>query len=312
MPWVNNGAGEMARYRDGLPQLDGDFFLTDGGLETCLIFHRGLDLPQFAAFDLFKDDRGTDELRRYYAPYARAGARSRPRLHRREPDLAGKPALGGGDRLLGSSELDRINRKAIALMEEVRERYESESTPVVISGCIGPQDDGYNPSAFMSADAAREYHATQIGTFADTEADMVTAITMTYVEEALGLTRAAGDAGMPVAISFTVETDGRLPSGQPLGEAIEQVDAETDAAPAYYMINCAHPAHFEDALAAGGGWRSRIRRPARERLDQEPRRARRGDRARRGRPGRSRQALRTTEAGRSALAERARRLRSSW
>ena len=112
-------------------------------------------------------------------------------------------------------------------MEEVRERYESESTPVVISGCIGPQDDGYNPSAFMSADAAREYHATQIGSFAGTEADMVAAITMTYVEEALGLTRAAGDAGMPVAISFTVETDGRLPSGQPLGEAIEQVDAET-------------------------------------------------------------------------------------
>ncbi len=116
----------------------------------------------------------------------------------------------------------------------------------MISGCIGPQGDGYDPAEFLSADEAEAYHSAQIGTFAETSADMVTAITMTYAEEAIGIARAAAAAQIPAAISFTVETDGRLPSGQPLGEAIEQVDAETDGAPAYFMVNCAHPTHFSE------------------------------------------------------------------
>jgi S-methylmethionine-dependent homocysteine/selenocysteine methylase len=151
-------------------------------------------------------------------------------------------------------ELDRLNRKAIALMEAIRDEH-ANGAPVVISGCIGPQDDGYQPGELLSADAARDYHATQISTFADTAADMVTAITMTYADEAIGISRAARAAGLPVAISFTLETDGRLPSGQSLGDAIEQVDADT--APDYYMINCAHPTHFADALAEP--WAERIR-----------------------------------------------------
>jgi homocysteine S-methyltransferase len=129
----------------------------------------------------------------------------------------------------------------------------------VLSGCIGPHDDGYDPAELLSAEAAREYHSAQIGTFADTVADAVTAITMTYVEEAIGIVQAASDAGLPAVISFTVETDGRLPSGQPLGEAIEQVDGETDAAPSYYMINCAHPTQFDSVLEDGEEWRERIR-----------------------------------------------------
>ena len=88
---------------------------------------------------------------------------------------------------------------------------------------------------------------------------MVTAITMTHVGEAVGVVRAAEAAGLPVAISFTVETDGRLPTGQPLGEAIEAVDAATGALPAYYMINCAHPTHFAHELGADGGWTGRVR-----------------------------------------------------
>jgi S-methylmethionine-dependent homocysteine/selenocysteine methylase len=130
---------------------------------------------------------------------------------------------------------------------------------MVISGCIGPQDDGYNPSQILSSAEAEAYHATQIRTFSETAADMVTAITMTYVEEAIGVTRAGLEAEIPVAISFTVETDGRLPSGQPLGEAIDQVDDETGDGPAYYMLNCAHPTHFEGVLEAAGSWRERIR-----------------------------------------------------
>jgi homocysteine S-methyltransferase len=156
-------------------------------------------------------------------------------------------------------ELDEMNRRAIALMEEIREEHGHPAAPVVISGCIGPQDDGYNPAEKLTASAARDYHSTQIGTFRDTAADMVAAATMTYADEAVGVARAAQESGLPVAISFTVETDGNLPSGQPLREAIEEVDAETGATPAYYMINCAHPTHFESVLEDGGRWRERIR-----------------------------------------------------
>ena len=143
-------------------------------------------------------------------------------------------------------------------MVELRERYAS-AAPIVISGCVGPHDDGYDPAELLDAAAAQAYHSEQIGTFADTEADMVTAITMTYVEEAIGVARAAVAAGLPSAISFTVETDGRLPSGQGLREAIEQTDSETGSAPAYYMVNCAHPTHFAAALEPGAAWTERIR-----------------------------------------------------
>jgi S-methylmethionine-dependent homocysteine/selenocysteine methylase len=244
------------KHRDHLPQLDGGLFLTDGGIETTLIFHDGLDLPLFAAFDLLKDDEGTEALRRYYEPYARLASGRGMGFVLESPTWRASPHWAS-EIGYSESELDALNRKAIALMEEIRERHESADAPMVISGCVGPQDDGYNPSELMSAEAARDYHSTQIATFADTAADMVTAITMTYAQEAVGLTRAALAAGMPVAISFTVETDGRLPSGQALGEAIEQVDVETGGGPAYYMINCAHPTHFDDVLE--GNWTQRIR-----------------------------------------------------
>jgi S-methylmethionine-dependent homocysteine/selenocysteine methylase len=246
------------RYRNALPQLDDHVFLTDGGIETDLIFHQGLDLPLFAAFDLLKDDEGTDALRRYYEPYLELAAERRFGFVLESPTWRASPRWAGE---IGYSdeELDRLNRKAIALMDELRERYDARATPIVISGCIGPQDDGYNPQATLTAAEAEDYHSTQIRTFADTPADMVCAITMTYADEATGIARAAAQAGVPAAISFTLETDGRLPSGQGLGEAIEQVDAETGGAPAYYMINCAHPTHFESVLADGGGWTERIR-----------------------------------------------------
>jgi len=243
------------RYRDSLPQLDGGLFLTDGGIETVLIFHEGLELPDFAAFDLLKDEEGTKALRRYYEPYAALARDERLGFVLESPTWRASPrwatALGYSDQ-----ELDQLNRKAIALMEELREEYEADA-PVVISGCVGPHDDGYRPTDALSADAAQDYHGTQIATFADTAADMITAITMTYAEEAVGVSRAASEAGLPTAISFTLETDGRLPSGQALGDAIQQVDAEAPAA--YYMINCAHPTHFEDVLAGGESWAERIR-----------------------------------------------------
>jgi homocysteine S-methyltransferase len=241
-------------YREGLPQLE-NLFLTDGGLETTLIFHRGLDLPEFAAFDLLKSDQGAEELKRYFEPYL-AVARERglgfvldTATWRASPDWAEK--LG-----YSPEELDEANRKAVGLAEEIRG---GEEIPVVIDGVVGPRGDGYDPDDFMTADQAEEYHSRQIGAFSQTAADMVSAITMTYAEEAIGIVRAATAAGMPVVVSLTVETDGNLPNGQSLHEAIEQVDAETDGRAAYFMINCAHPEHFADVLDEQGPWLDRIR-----------------------------------------------------
>jgi S-methylmethionine-dependent homocysteine/selenocysteine methylase len=245
-------------YRQQLPQLDGELFLTDGGLETSLIFHQGLDLPEFAAFVLLDDDEGLEALRRYYEPYlalAREGGAGfvlESPTWRANPDWAGRIGVS-------PEKLDALNRRAIGLMEELRDARGAGDAPVVISGCVGPQGDGYRPAETMSASSARDYHSTQIGTFAETAADMVTAVTMTYPDEAIGVTQAARDAGLPVAISFTLETDGRLPNGQALGGAIEEVDEATRRAPAYYMINCAHPTHFEAVLTKDEAWRDRIR-----------------------------------------------------
>ena len=243
-------------YRERLPQLDGGVFLTDGGIETTLVFHHGLELPLFAAFDLLKDDEGTEQLRQYYAPYAIAARDRGVGLVLESPTWRASP---GWAAKLGYSdeELDALNRKAISLMEELRAEYEGPA-PIVISGCVGPEGDGYAPETMLTADEAERYHRVQIGTFADTAADVVTAITITYAEEATGVARAAAAAGLPVVISFTLETDGRLPSGQALGGAIAEVDDATDGAPAYYMINCAHPTHFESAVSGGEPWVQRV------------------------------------------------------
>jgi S-methylmethionine-dependent homocysteine/selenocysteine methylase len=247
----------MTKYRSNLPQLAGDLFLTDGGIETTLIFHDGFELPEFAAFTLLQQEEGSMALRRYFKTYAaiaqthEVGFILEAPTWRSSPDWAAK--LG-----YSAEALARINRQAIALLEDVRREYETKTSPMVISGCVGPRGDGYVIDSLMTAEEAQAYHAMQINTFRATQADMITAITMTYVEEAIGVARAAQAAGLPVVISFTVETDGRLPSGQSLQQAIEQVDDATDSYPVYYMINCAHPDHFQGALAAGETWTARI------------------------------------------------------
>ena len=248
----------MSKYRSALPQLNGDLFLTDGGLETSLIFHDGFDLPHFAAFDLLKNDEGRDAIRKYFQPYLKiakdhgVGFVLESATWRASPDWAEQ--LG-----YTPDALSDANRKAVEMLREIRDEHETDKTRVVISGNIGPRGDGYSPDSLMTEDEAQHYHSVQIGTFADTEADVITAITMTHAEEAIGVVRAAKAVDMPVVISFTVETDGKLPTGQTLKEAIEQVDTATDNGPAYYMINCAHTTHFEGALAAGEEWIKRIR-----------------------------------------------------
>jgi S-methylmethionine-dependent homocysteine/selenocysteine methylase len=248
----------MSKYRNGLPQLSDRLFLTDGGMETTLIFHDGVDLPCFASFDLMKDAAGISRVRGYYERYIRMATQNGLGFVLEAPTW--RANRDWAERLGYSRDaLADVNRHSIALMAELREKHETKQTPIVISGNIGPRGDGYKVEAAMTAAAAADYHGEQIATFRDTEADMVSAFTLNYVEEAIGVARAAKKAGMPVAISFTLETDGRLPTGQTLQDAIEQTDAETGQAPAYYMINCAHPTHFEDALKKGEPWLTRLR-----------------------------------------------------
>jgi homocysteine S-methyltransferase len=225
-------------------------------METTLIFHEGFDLPCFASFVLVEDEHGSDALRSYYSRYVALARERGVGLLLDAPTW--RASRDWGERLgYSESALADVNRRAVALVEELRADAAGDP-PIVISGCVGPRGDAYRPADPMSADEAEAYHSDQIATLAGTTADLVSALTLTYVEEAIGIARAAHDAGIPVAVSFTVETDGRLPSGQELGEAIEQVDAETDGEPAYFMINCAHPTHFAPVLERGEPWLERI------------------------------------------------------
>jgi homocysteine S-methyltransferase len=233
--------------RARLPHTDGGLYLTDGGIETVLIHQQGIDLPAFAAFPLVDDARGRDALRDYYAPYLALARQHGAGFVLTSPTWRASADWGaevGYDR----DRLAAANRSCIALMEELRVAGGPSSQPVLIEGLLGPREDGYVAGSAMSADEAERYHAVQLGVLADTAADFASAITLTYADEATGVVRAAGRAGLPVSISFTLETDGRLPSGQALGDAIRQVDDATDGACAYFGINCAHPAHFADAI----------------------------------------------------------------
>ncbi len=252
----------MNRHAQPLPQLQGGLFLTDGGIETSLIFLDGIELPHFAAFVLLREPSGRAALYRYFARHAEI-ARERGVGFILESPTWRASADWGAKLGYSKADLDLANRDAIGLMQQLREEFATAAAPMVVSGCVGPRGDGYDPGQAMTARAAADYHAEQIASLAGAGADMITAITMTNTPEAIGVARAAEAAGLPSALSFTVETDSRLPTGQALGHAIAEVDAATSGAPAYYMINCAHPSHFGDMLAAaekaGEGWVKRLR-----------------------------------------------------
>lgn len=219
-------------------------------METVLIFRDGLELPEFASFALLDDRAGIEALRSYYGEYVAIAEKYGFGIVLDTPTWRANPDWGA--RLGYSGEaLDDVNRRGVALLEEVRAEA-GEGVDLVISGCIGPRGDGYVVGEAMSPEEAQQYHSAQVASFASTSADLASALTLNYAAEAVGIARAAAKAGIPSVISFTVETDGRLPSGQELRDAVSEVDEATGDAPAYYMVNCAHPTHFEGVLAAGG------------------------------------------------------------
>ena len=222
-------------------------------METTLIYRDGLELPEFATFPLLDDETGVEALRGYYESYAQLAAELDVGIvldtptWRANRDWAAK--LGYDEERLADS-----NRRAVALMRELRR----DEPPLLISGCVGPRGDGYVVVETMTAEEAERYHDAQVAVFAEEAVDLVSALTLTYADEATGIVRAAARHGVPVVISFTVETDGGLPSGQPLGEAIEQVDRQTGGTASYFMVNCAHPTHFAHVLEDGAQWQERI------------------------------------------------------
>lgn len=244
------------KYRHRLPQLGGGLFLSDGGIETTLIFHDGIELPHFAAFVLLDSQGGIATLRRYYEAYLGVARGRGVGMVLESPTWRANADWGaklGYDR----AALRRINLQSIELLASLRDSWETPGTPLVLSGAIGPRGDGYKAGQASAAEA-EDYHGEQIGTFADSAADMVAAYTMNSIAEGIGVARAAQRHRMPVTVSFTVETDGRLATGESLRAAIEAVDAAADGWPAYYMVNCAHPLHFAPALERGEAWTRRI------------------------------------------------------
>lgn len=246
----------MPRYRLNLPQLRDQLFLTDGGMETFLIFEQGVPLPDFAAFHLLAMPGGEETVRVYFRTYAEIARRYGTGMVLDTITWRASADWGARHALDAAAIVD-INARAVSLLEGLRDEF--APVPLVISGCIGPRGDGYVPSAMMTVRQAEAYHQTQVDGLAATNADMLCAMTLNYVEEAIGITHAARRASMPLVVSFTVETNGKLPTGQSLGSAIRIVDGATSGYPAYYMVNCAHPSHFAHLLDPAEHWVRRIR-----------------------------------------------------
>ncbi len=245
----------MTIYRDSFPLSNVDLLLAYVGMETDLIFNQGVDLPGFASYPLLKTNEGQELLKRYLEDLIALGKETDTGVILESPTWVANrdrgAALG-----YGFDELKKLNQDAISMMAAVR--LESDHAPIVISANIGPREDAYAPSAQMTPDEAERYHAEQISVLADTDVDVISGYTLAYPSEAIGMVRAARQFGLPVVISFTVETDGRLPTGESLQEAISEVDTATDGYAAYFMINCAHPEHFSGVLE-DASWMQRVR-----------------------------------------------------
>lgn len=233
------------------------FYLSDGGLETYLIFDKGYELPCFSAAVLLDSERGRRDLAEYYERFLQIARQSGRGFVLDAPTWRAGVAWAGP---LGQSVADvlKTNERAVQFVSEIRDRHETDTLPILVNGLVGPSGDAYAPDETLSSQDALLIHAPQIHALGRAGVDMISAMTLTHAGEAVGIVRAAAEIDIPVVIAFTLETDGRLPSGQSLADAIGEVDAATVNGPAYYMINCAHPDHFRNVLETGGAWTSRI------------------------------------------------------
>jgi homocysteine S-methyltransferase len=244
----------MTKYRSALPQLEGGIFLSYCGIETDLIFNRGVDLPGFASYPLLETEEGRETLRGYCTQLIDMARQNGVGVLLESTTWVANRDRGAA---IGYSPetLKELNIAAIDLIARVREK--EGDLPTVLSAQMGPRGDGYAPAERMTADEAETYHAEQMEIISQTKADLVSAFTLCYPEEAIGIVRAARHVELPIVVGFTVETDAKLPSGHSIADAIEAVDAATDYATAYYVINCAHPDHFSNALT-DAPWMDRI------------------------------------------------------
>ena len=247
----------MPRYRHSLPQLSGDIYLADAGVETDLIFNHGIEIREFAAHTLLPIPQGRKALSRYFEGFLSLANQQNTgfildtvtwKAHRHWAEKLGAT----------EDELKAANEDNVHFIADLRARFSGNAKPIILNAVMGPRGDAYRPESGISMDSAEEYFSQQLGWLAATEIDMVTALTFNQADEAAGLAKAASKVGLPAVISFTVETNGALPNGQSLAEAISEVDAATGQYPAYYMVNCAHPDHFGGALL-DAPWARRIR-----------------------------------------------------
>jgi len=235
--------------------LGGRRFVTDGGLETDLVFHHGIDLPDFAAFPLVEQPEGRELLTGYYDGYADVSRRAGVGLMLESPTWRANPDWGAR---LGydAAALDRVNRAAIAFLHERREAHaDLHECGVLVGGAIGPRGDGYVAGDRLTPEEYADYHRPQLASFKAADADLATVLTLVGADEAIGIVMAARDVGLPIGVGFTVETDGKLAGGTPLRAAVEEVDAA--GGPDWFLVNCAHPVHVAPGLD-DGGWTARI------------------------------------------------------
>eukprot|EP00756_Hemistasia_phaeocysticola_P020601 Hpha_TRINITY_DN15726_c2_g3::TRINITY_DN15726_c2_g3_i1::g.40246::m.40246 len=235
-----------------LPQVTetGEVFLTDSGIETVLLFERGIDLPEFAAFITLESEEHTKALKEYYQAHIdlckRHGHKNLVldsctwRASQRWADKISKEKYP-------PQRMAELNKQAVQVLHDLRTA--TSDLRILISGNVGPRDDAYAPATQMNPEEAEAYHTPQLQAFKDSAGvDQVSFITCTYPAEGVGVARAAEKLGLPVVISFTTETDGKLPNGDTLQKAVEEVDKATGGYPTYFMINCSYPTHFRSAL----------------------------------------------------------------
>lgn len=238
-----------------LARTDGRLWLADGGLETTLIFHDGIDLPHFASFPLLARAEGRKVMARYFDGYF-----SEARRHGAGfvLDTATWRSGSGWGAIIGLSpeEIDAVNRDAVRFARDLMAAPAAAGLDILLNGVVGPHGDAYAPDRMIGADEGEAVHGRQVRVLAAAGVDLITATTIPNAGQGIGIARAAIRAGVPVVVSYTVETDGRLVTGQTLAEAIAETDAATGGQVAWYGINCAHPDHFRGVLH--GDWLGRV------------------------------------------------------